>query len=109
MDHPAGGGARFQFASDHSLLVYFEQLNDESRAQAKPLRSRITLQGNENVRKLLRLLESEPVAGGGNLHPAYCSLVVKFDAVGRRHEDLGAVLRKSVGRVYGVELPELLS
>src|SRR3982074_1395805 len=49
--------ARFQFASDQSLLVYFEQPTKKGRAEARPPQSQITLQANENVRKLLRLLE----------------------------------------------------
>src|SRR2546428_13306876 len=98
MDLAAGPSARFQFASDQSLLVYFEQLKEKGRAQARllqnqeqrrsedrPLQSPITLQANEKVRRLLRLLQSEPVAGGRNFHPAYCSLLGKFDSLKLRH------------------------
>src|SRR5438046_9127654 len=58
----ASGGARFEFASDQSLLVYFEELKEtgraesglpqgeKSRAQARPLQSQIALQANEKVR-----------------------------------------------------------
>src|SRR5438128_12258969 len=107
MDTVDGVGARFQFASDQSLLVYFEQLKEKGRAQARllqnqeqrrsedrPLQSPITLQANEKVRRLLRLLQSEPVAGVHNFHPAYCSLLIKFDALRMRHEQLEAVVRK---------------
>src|SRR5215831_5046743 len=52
--------ARFEPASDQSLLIYFGE--------------QITLEANECVRRLLRLLEQEPVPGVRNLHPAYCSL-----------------------------------
>ena len=56
----------FQPASDQSLLVY--------------LGNRITPKTHTLVRKLLNLLECEPIAGVRNLHPAYCSLLVTFGA-----------------------------
>ena len=98
----AGGGARFQFASDQSLLIYFDQQEKEGRAP----QNQITLQANEKVRKLLRLLQLEPVAGVRNLHPAYCSLLVKFDALRLRHEQLEAILRQYLGRLEEIKLPE---
>jgi inhibitor of KinA len=98
--------ARFQFASDQSLLVYFEQPTKKGQAEARPPQSQITLQANENVRKLLRLLELEPVAGIRNLHPAYCSLLVKFDGLRLRHEKMEAILRKYLARLEEVSLPE---
>jgi len=87
-----GQGARFQFASDQSLLVYFGQ--------------EITLDAHQQVRKLLRLLQLEPVAGIRNLHPAYCSLLVKFDALRLRHDELEAILRQYLERLEEVSLPE---
>jgi inhibitor of KinA len=108
----ASEGARFQFASDQSLLVYFDRVRSfnqpekKGRGTARPLRSQITLQANENVRRLLRLLELEPVAGIRNLHPAYCSLLVKFDALRLRHDELEVILRKYLVRLEGVCLPE---
>ena len=83
--------ARFERASDQSLLIYFGE--------------QITLHAHERVRKLLRLLELEPVAGVRNLHPAYCSLLVKFDALKRRHDDLEKELRDYLGRMDKVKLP----
>src|SRR3989442_6392739 len=119
MDLAAGRGGVFQFASYQSLLVYFEQRKEKGRAQARllqnqeqrrsedrPLQRQVTLQANENVRKLLRLLELEPVAGVHNFHPAYCSLLIKFDALRMRHEQLEAIARKYVERLEEVELPE---
>jgi KipI family sensor histidine kinase inhibitor len=106
MDTSAGEGARFQFASDQSLLVYFDQVKQKGRAQARPLQSHITLQANEKVRKLLRLLELEPVAGVRNLHPAYCSLLVKFEALRFSHEEMEAILRRYLARLEEVRLPE---
>jgi KipI family sensor histidine kinase inhibitor len=120
MDTPAGESARFQFASDQALLVYFDQPKKKDRAPdqvpdkvgaggtsfARPLQSQITLRAHERVRRLLRLLELEPVAGVRNLHPAYCSLLVKFDALKLKHDELEAILKKYLDRVEEVRLPE---
>jgi len=56
--------------------------------------------------KLLRLLESEPIAGVRNLHPAYCSLLIKFDALTLTHDELEAILRPCLGRLGDLRLPE---
>lgn len=133
MDFAGIAGARFRFASDQSLMVYFDQPSEEGQSKdlplqkqeqgrrpdaaadmavagaassAWPLQRRITLRANENVRKLLRLLEVEPVAGVRNLHPAYCSLLIKFDALRMRHEELEAILRRYLERLDEVKLPE---
>jgi len=84
--------ARFEWASDQSLLVY--------------LGGAISAEANEKIRKLLRLLELEPIAGVRNLHPAYCSLLVKFDPLRLRHRDLEAKLREDLQRIEKVQLPE---
>jgi inhibitor of KinA len=84
--------ARFRAASDQSLLVYFGE-------QVSPA-------ANQNVLRLLRLLESEPVQGIRNLHPAYCSLLIKFDALKFAHTELETVLRSYLGRLGEVRLPE---
>jgi KipI family sensor histidine kinase inhibitor len=88
----AAHGARFQPASDQSLLVYFGE--------------QITLDAHQHVVRLLRLLELEPVAGIRNLHPAYCSLLIKFDALKLRHSELEAILRSYLDRLEDVHLPE---
>lgn len=106
MDTSAGEGARFQFASDQSLLVYFDKQKSKSRAEARPLQSQITREANEKVRRLLRLLELEPVAGVRNLHPAYCSLLIKFDALRMEHGELEAILQGYLKRLDEVKLPE---
>jgi inhibitor of KinA len=87
-----GQDARFQFASDQSLLVYFGQ--------------EITLHAHEQIMKLLLLLQLEPVAGIRNLHPAYCSLLIKFDALRLRHDEVEAILRQYLDRLEEVSLPE---
>jgi inhibitor of KinA len=93
MDTSAGEGARFEWASDQSLLVYLGQ--------------QITVDANERIRKLLRLLELEPIAGIRNLHPAYCSVLVKFDAIRVGHDELESILKKYLKRLKEVSLPEL--
>jgi inhibitor of KinA len=92
MPWTATGEARFVPASDQSLLIYFGR--------------QITLEANESVRGLLRLLEQEPIAGVRNLHPAYCSLLVKFDARKWRHEELQKKLSSYLRRLQEVQLPE---
>lgn len=92
MKTSAGGSARFERASDQSLLIYFGQ--------------QITLNAHEQVRRLLRLLELEPLAGVLNLHPAYCSLLVKFDPLRWQHVELEVKLREYLERLQEVRLPE---
>ena len=92
MDTAADEGVRFQWASDQSLLVYFGP--------------KITRKANERIRKMLRLLELEPVAGIRNLHPAYCSLLVKFDALRFSHQEVETVLRRYIARLEAVQLTE---
>jgi inhibitor of KinA len=58
------------------------------------------------VRKLLRLLQQDAVAGVRNLHPGYCSLLVKFDALRMRHEEVEAMLREYIERLEEVKLPD---
>jgi inhibitor of KinA len=106
MGNLADEGARFEYASDQSLLVYFGPPSETDRSEDRPLQSRITIQANGKVRKLLRLLEREPVAGVRNLHPGYCSLLVKFDAVRGRHEEVEEILQGYLARLDGVKLPE---
>ena len=87
---PITAAARFEPASDQSLLIYFGD--------------RITLEANQHVRKLLALLVSEPVPGIRNLHPAYCSLLVDFDALKLSHSELEEILRGYLDRLEDVPL-----
>ena len=89
---PAAESARFQRASDQSLLIYFGE--------------QITLDAHEHVRKLLLLLERQPISGIRNLHPAYCSVLVKFDPLKWRHEQLEEILKQYFERLKDVTLPE---
>jgi KipI family sensor histidine kinase inhibitor len=106
MDMSAGKSARFEYASDQSLLVDFGEQRRQDRSKGRPLQSQITVEANEKVRKLLRLLQLEPVAGVRNLHPAYCSLLVKFDALKLSHEEVEEILRGYLTRLKEAELPE---
>ena len=92
MPTSVAAGAQFQPASDQSLLVYFG--------------ARITLESHGRLVRLLRLLQSEPVAGIRNLHPAYCSLLIKFDGLRFTHEDVEAILRTYLDRLQSVPVPE---
>lgn len=92
MSAKKSGSARFELASDQSLLIYFGE--------------KITITAHEQIRKLLRLLVEEPIAGVRNLHPAYCSLLVKFDPLKWPNEKLEKELRKYLARLDEVPLPE---
>ncbi|MBV9573810.1 MAG: 5-oxoprolinase subunit PxpB [Acidobacteriales bacterium] len=89
---PARGIVRFQPASDQSLIIYF---GDE-----------ITIAAHQQVIRLLRLLETEPVAGIRNLNPGYCSLLISFDGLHLQHSDVEEILRPYIQRLDEVRLPE---
>ena len=82
---------RFHPASDQSLLVYFGQ--------------QITPGTHQRVRKLLGLLEREPIAGVRNLNPAYCSILVSFDALRLNHRELEQILRGYIDRLDAMQVP----
>jgi inhibitor of KinA len=92
MFHSPADDTRFQPASDQSLLVSFGH--------------RITLEAHHRVRKLLLLLQSDPVLAVRNLHPAYCSLLIKFDPLQMRHDELEAIVRRYLARLPDLQLPE---
>jgi inhibitor of KinA len=85
-------GVQFKPASDRSLVVYFGR--------------KVTLPAHQRVRRLLHLLESEPIPGVRNLRPAYCSLLVVFDPLKLRHRELTATLRDWLRRLDAVRLPD---
>ena len=99
-------GARFQVASDQSLLIYFEESSANAGSGSSPQQNRITKEAHECVRRLLHLMELEPVPGVRNLHPAYNSLLIKFDAVKFAHPDLEEILRGYLERMEKIALPE---
>lgn len=81
----------FQPASDQSLLVHFGR--------------EISLETNRKIVSFLKLLEAEPVQGVANLHPAYCSVLVKFDALLFAHADIESSLTPYLERLQEVNLP----
>jgi inhibitor of KinA len=83
--------ARFVPASDQSLLIYF----GESISQA----------AHDAVVRFLRLLEREPLRDVRNVHPAYCSVLVKFDPLRWTHAELEAALRERMTRRGRFPLP----
>jgi KipI family sensor histidine kinase inhibitor len=84
-------GVQFRPASDQSLLIYFGK--------------QVTLDAHQRVREFLHSLELEPVAGIRNLHPAYCSVLVDFDALKLSHGELEAILRDYLARMKTTDLP----
>jgi inhibitor of KinA len=83
---------RFQPASDQSLLVYFGQ--------------EISLETHREIVSFLKLLEAEPLDGILNLHPAYTSVLVKFDALKFAHAEVEALLQPYLARLHEIKLPE---
>ncbi len=106
MGDSSSRGVQFQIASDQSLLVYFGQQGNKSGAIAPRLQNQISIESHEHVRRLLRLIELQPIAGVRNLHPAYRSLLIKFSALLLRHEELEEILRGYLDRMDKVALPE---
>jgi KipI family sensor histidine kinase inhibitor len=82
---------RFRAASDQAVLVY---LGDE-----------IGMAAHTRVVRLLRLLEAEPLSWVRNLQPAYCSLLVSFDACLVDHAEVEAVIREYERQAQDVALP----
>jgi inhibitor of KinA len=92
MTHPLRSAARFRLSSDQSLLVSFgDKINRETHG---------------SVVKVLRLLESEPIPGVRNLHPAYCSILIKFDPLRTGHDQLSDTLAGYLERANSMPLPE---
>jgi|SRR5271167_2395516 len=90
MTTSATDGVRFLPASDQSLIVYFGE--------------EISLAAHECVVKFLRLLERKPIPVVRNVHPGYCSVLVKFDALACTHADLEAMLRGYLARLEDVRI-----
>ena len=92
MSQSAHGEAQFRMASDQSRLVSFGQ--------------QITLASHQKVMKLLGLLLAEPIDGIRNLHPAYCSLLIKFDPLQLDHDQLQSKLFTYLRRLEQASLPK---
>jgi inhibitor of KinA len=76
--------ARFSRASDRTLLVSFGE--------------RIGREPHRRVRGLLASLQREPLASVLNLHPAYCSLLVRFDPLRASHQELQQEISERLAR-----------
>lgn len=93
--------ARFRDASDQTLLVSFGRTND-------PDIDGPDINGpgiHRSVLKLLRLLEAEPIEGIRNLHPAYSSLLIKFDPLKLEHAEVQAKVSSYLSRLEDAPLP----
>lgn len=106
MSTAASRETQFRIASDQSLIVYFSPPDKKNGAQASHLQNQIKIAAHEQVCRLLRLLELEPIPGVRNLHPGYGSILIKFDALKLRHEELEEVLHGYLDRTEKVPLPE---
>jgi inhibitor of KinA len=91
MRKSTAGDPQFRAASDESLLVSFGQ--------------QITLESHQSVLKLLRLLQAEPIDSILNLHPAYCSLLIKFNSLRLDHEELQSKLLPCLARLRDTPVP----
>jgi inhibitor of KinA len=83
---------RFCASSDQSVLIY---LGEE-----------IGLESHQRVVRLLRLLEREPLVWVRDIQPAYCSLLVTFDACLVNHAGVEAIVRNYEHRAEEMALPE---
>jgi KipI family sensor histidine kinase inhibitor len=90
--HKSSSAAQFKAASDQSLLVSFGH--------------QITLENHERVVKLLRFLQSRLIDGIRNLHPAYCSVLIQFDALKLDHDELQSRLLPCLARLDEAPLPK---
>jgi KipI family sensor histidine kinase inhibitor len=82
---------RFEYASDQSLMVY--------------LGDTIDLKTHHRVLKLLRMLETAPIPGIRNLHPAYNSLLIVFDPVELEHAYVQHTIAMRMEEIDSIVLP----
>jgi len=83
---------QFREASDQTLLVSFGETIEPGI--------------HRNVVKLLRLLQSEPLEGVRNLHPAYCSLLIQFDPLRLDHDAVRTKLGAYLARLEEAPWPK---
>jgi inhibitor of KinA len=82
----------FQYASDQSLLV---RLGDK-----------VSLETHYRVVKLLQALSAHPIPHVRNLHPAYTTVLIAFDPLMTRHEEVQAAVSQRAGALDAVWLPQ---
>jgi inhibitor of KinA len=83
---------RFCAASDQSLLVY--------------LAEEIGNLAHQRVVQLLRALQKEPIPWIRNIQPAYCSLLITFDAAVVDHSEVQTKIIEYAKRAEGLILAE---
>lgn len=117
MPKTESGEVRFVAASDQSLLVSFVPRTNQKKkrsaasAEANDGKSAlptnaISAEAHQQVRRLLRVLELEPIPGVKNLHPAYSSVLVQFDSLQLRHKELETRLREHIRHMKRAALPK---
>jgi inhibitor of KinA len=87
----ASQGAALLRASDQTLLVSFGD--------------QITREAHQRVLALVASLQTAPIAGALNLHPAYCSLLIKFDLRRTTHEAVERAVRDRMVRADAATVP----
>jgi len=92
MQHSLPTNIRFLAASDQSLLIQFGET--------------ISLETHHQIVRFLKLIGSSPVDGVKNLHPAYCSVLVKFEALKFDHAEIESKLAPYLARLQEVKLPD---
>ncbi len=83
---------QFAAASDRSLLV--------------SLGSGISLDTHRRVLALSRAVQTDPIPGVLNIHPAYCSVLVVFDPLLSTHDAVCAAVIERWDRASHASLPE---
>lgn len=83
----SAGSPRFIPASDRSLLVR--------------LSSGICTEAQRDVLRLFRSLETDPLPGVINLHPAYCSILIVFDPFSWDHDQLTKAVARRICPDHG--------
>jgi inhibitor of KinA len=83
---------RFCPASDQSMLLYVGE--------------EIALPTHQRIRKLLHLLQKEPPAWLRNVQPAYCSLLLTFDASRVGPAEVEATVRHLAKRAESAHSPQ---
>ncbi len=83
---------RYQFASDHTLLVTFgDELSDRT---------------HQDVVRITRLLLDQPRGGILNIHPAYTSVLITFNPMKVAPTEVEQYLHNLVTKINAVVLPE---
>ena len=83
-----------------------EVVPSSDRSVVVRLGAEICAAARERVRRLVWLLQAEPLAAVRNLNPAYCSVLVTFDPTHVTHAEMERALRRYLERLETVALPE---